>query len=188
MPGYAEELRNLIFENDIVIARAKGVSPISAEQAINASLTGPVLRASGVEWDVRKANPYDIYDRVDFDVPTTSNGDNFDRFLVRMQEVSQSLRIIEQCLVQIKPGPVRTTPAMLFRPPVGEAYVPIEAPKGELGFYLVSDGSIAPYRCKVRSPSFISLTLFREMLVGWKLADAIVSLGSLDFNMGEVDR
>ena len=188
MPHYADELEKLIFESEIVLSRTKGVSPISAEAAINASLTGPVLRATGVEWDIRKANPYDAYDRVDFDVPTTQNGDNFDRFWVRMLEVRQSLRILEQCYAQIAPGPVRATTAMLFRPPPGESYAAIEAPKGELGFYLVSDGSIAPYRCKVRSPSFISLTLFREMLVGWKLADAIVSLGSLDFNMGEVDR
>ena len=188
MPGYADELHDLVFASEIVLARTKNVSVITAEQAIDASLTGPVLRASGVAWDIRKAAPYDAYDRVDFDVITAEGGDNFDRFWVRMQEVRQSLRIIEQCYRDIEAGPVRTTTAMLFRPPPGEAYVPIEAPKGELGFYLVSDGTIAPYRCKIRSPSFISLTLFKEMLVGWKLADIIVSLGSLDFNMGEVDR
>jgi len=188
MPRYSEELNKLIFESEIVQARAKNVSVISAEQAIDASMTGPVLRATGVPWDIREAAPYDAYDRVHFDVITASGGDNFDRFLVRMQEVEQSLRIIEQCYRDIENGPVRSTTSLLFRPPPGEAYVPVEAPKGELGFYLVSDGSIAPYRCKIRSPSFISLTLFKEMLVGWKLADIVVSLGSLDFNMGEVDR
>jgi NADH-quinone oxidoreductase subunit D len=188
MPGYADELYDLIFPNEIVLARSKNVSVITAEQAINASITGPVLRACGVPWDIRKTAPYDAYDRVDFDVVTATGGDNFDRFWVRMEEVRQSLRIIEQCYRQIEAGPVRSTMSMLFRPPPGEAYVPIEAPKGELGFYLVSDGSIAPYRCKIRSPSLINLSLFKEMLVGWKLADIIVSLGSLDFNMGEVDR
>ncbi|MBJ27972.1 MAG: NADH-quinone oxidoreductase subunit NuoD [Chloroflexi bacterium] len=188
MPGYADELNKLIFESEIVQARTKNVSVISADQAIDASLTGPILRASGVPWDIRAAQPYDAYDQVKFDVITAQGGDNFDRFWVRMLEVEQSLKIIEQCYRDIRSGPVRSTTSLLFRPSPGEAYVPIEAPKGELGFYLVSDGSIAPYRCKIRSPSFISLTLFKEMLVGWKLADIIVSLGSLDFNMGEVDR
>ena len=188
MPAYGDELQALVFDSEIVIARTKGVATVSAQDALDASFTGPILRASGISWDWRKEAPYDVYDRVQFDVPTTETGDNYNRFWVRMLEVRQSLRIIEQCCAQIEPGPVRATPAMLFRPPPGESYVPIEAPKGELGFYLVSDGTIAPYRCHVRSPSFMSLTLFKEMLVGWKLADAIVTLGSLDFNMGEVDR
>ena len=188
MPHYVEELDQFLSTNEVVLARTKHVSPISPEQAINASITGPVLRSTGVAWDLRKANPYDVYDRVEFDVPVGSVGDNYDRFLIRLEEIRQSLRILEQCYVQIEPGPVRATTAMLFRPPPGEAYVPVESPKGELGFYLVSDGSIAPYRCKVRSPSYINLSLLKEMLVGWKLADMIVSVGSLDFNMGEVDR
>lgn len=188
MPAYADDLQKLIFDSEITLSRTKGVGVLTAQQAIDASLTGPVLRATGVEWDIRKAAPYDAYDRVDFDVPTLSEGDNFARFWVRMLEVRQSLRILEQCYRDIPGGPVRATTDMLFRPEPGDAYVPIEAPKGELGFYLVSDGSIKPYRCKVRAPSFISLTVFRDLLVGWKLADGIVSLGSLDFNMGEVDR
>lgn len=188
MPSYADELQTLVFDSEIVHARTKGVAVVTGQDALNASFTGPILRASGISWDWRKAAPYDAYDRVQFEVPIAHGGDNFDRFWVRMLEVRQSIRIIEQCIEQIEPGPVRATPAMLFRPPPGEAYVPIEAPKGELGFYLVSDGSVAPYRCHVRSPSFMSLTLFKEMLIGWKLADAIVTLGSLDFNMGEVDR
>lgn len=188
IPHYADELEALIFGNEIVITRSKGVSIVDPVAAINASITGPMLRGSGVSWDIRKAEPYDAYDRVAFDVPVGTVGDNFDRFWVRMEEVRQSLRIIEQCYQQIESGPVRATTAMLFRPPPGDAYVPIESPKGELGFYLVSDGSIAPYRCKIRSPSFINLSLFREMLIGWKLADLIVSVGSIDFNVGEVDR
>jgi NADH-quinone oxidoreductase subunit D len=187
-PHYVDELDELIFGSEIVIARSKNVSIVDPLAAINASITGPMLRGSGVSWDVRKMEPYDAYDRVTFDVPVGTVGDNFDRFWVRIEEVRQSLRIIEQCYQQIESGPVRTTTAMLFRPPLGDAYVPIESPKGELGFYLVSDGTVAPYRCKIRSPSFINLGLFKEMLVGWKLADLIVSVGSIDFNVGEVDR
>ena len=188
MPHYADELETLVFGNEVVLTRTKGVSVITGTQAINASITGPVLRGTGVEWDIRKAAPYDAYDRVDFKVPTATSGDTFDRFWLRMLEVRESLRIIEQCSAQVESGPVRATTAMLFRPPPGEAYVPIESPKGELGFYLVSDGTIAPYRCKIRSPSFINLSLFKEMLVGWKLPDLIVTVGSIDFNVGEVDR
>jgi len=188
LPRYIDELEGLITTNEIVLARTKGVSPVTPEQAINGSWTGPVLRSTGVDWDLRKAAPYDAYDKVAFDVVVGENGDNYDRYLVRIREIRESIRIVEQCVKQIEPGPVRATTAMLFKPPPGEAYVPVEAPKGELGFYLVSDGSIKPYRCHIRAPSFINLSLLREMMVGWKMSDAIVSLGSLDFNMGEVDR
>ena len=174
--------------DEVVLARTKGGSPLSSEQCVNASITGPMLRATGISWDLRKAAPYDVYDRLEFDVITLTEGDNYARYAVRLSEIRQSLRIINQCLDQIESGPVRATIGMLFRPPVGEAYVPIESPKGELGFYLISDGTIAPYRCKIRGPSFVNLTLLKEMMVGYKLADGIVSLGSLDFNVGEVDR
>ena len=187
LPHYIDELEALTRTNEVLVARTKNISIISSEQAINASITGPVLRSTGFAWDIRKAKPYDVYDRMKFDIPTGISGDNYDRFVIRLAEIRQSLIILDQCYDQTEPGPVRATTAMLFRPPPGEAYVPIEAPKGELGFYLVSDGSIAPYRCKIRSPSFINFTLLREMMVGWKLADMIVTLGSLDFNMGEVD-
>ena len=188
IPSYVDELEALISTNEIVLARTRGVSPLTAEQCINASITGPMLRATGVEWDLRKATPYDVYDRVAFDVVTLPEGDNYARYAVRLAEIRQSLRIIEQCVAQVEPGPVRATTDMLFRPPPGEAYVPVEAPKGELGFYIVSDGTVSPYRCKIRGPSFVNLTLLKEMMVGYKLADGIVSLGSLDFNVGEVDR
>ena len=188
LPYYIDELDALLSTNEVLLARTKNVSIITAEQAVNASITGPVLRSTGIAWDLRKANPYDVYDRVQFQVPVGTVGDNYDRFAIRLAEIRQSIRILQQCAQQVEPGPVRATTAMLFRPPPGEAYVPIESPKGELGFYLVSDGSIAPYRCKIRSPSFINLSLLKEMMVGWKLADMIVTLGSLDFNMGEVDR
>ena len=188
MPGYIDEYERLITGNEILLTRTKNVGILSGEQAINCSVTGPVLRASGVSWDIRKADPYEIYDRVDFDVPIGTVGDNYDRYLIRIAEMRQSLRIIEQCAAQIPEGPVKAEAPWLIRPPVGDAFGHVEAPKGELGFYLVSDGSISPYRCKIRSPSLINLTALKDMLLGWKLADMIVTFGSVDINMGEVDR
>ena len=183
------EIEQLLLENEILMMRTRGVSPLPAEVAINCSVSGPVLRASGVKWDWRKEEPYDAYARMEFEVPVGVNGDNYDRFWVRMQEVHQSLRIIRQCIEQIEPGPARLELPLALRPEAGrEAYGRVEASKGELGFYLVSDGGVAPYRCKIRSPSLINLTVTEHLLVGWKLADMIVSLGSVDINMGEVDR
>ena len=184
-----KELEQLILENEIVMVRTRGVSLLPLDVAINSSVSGPVLRASGLEWDWRKEEPYDAYEFVDFDIPTASTGDNYDRFWVRVQEIRQSLRIIRQCVQQIEPGPVRAAVPLVLRAPAGaEAYGRVEASKGELAFYLVSDGGISPYRCKIRSPSLINLTVTEHLLVGWKLADMIVTLGSLDINMGEVDR
>jgi len=188
MPGYIDELDQLLSENEILISRTFNVGVLSPEKAINCSVSGPVLRSTGVAWDLRKADPYDVYDRVEFDVPVGTRGDNYDRYHLRLEEMRQSLRIIHQLQEQIPPGPVRPDFSLLLRPPVGDAYGRVEAPKGELGFYLVSDGSIAPYRCKIRSPSFINLTVLRDLLIGWKLADLIVTFGSIDVNMGEVDR
>ena len=189
MPGYIGELEQLLVENEILLVRTREVGILPLERAIECSVSGPMLRGSGLGWDWRKADPYDAYDRVEFDVPVGSNGDNLDRFWVRMQEMRESLRIIEQCAEQIPDGPVRPKLPLVLRPPAGaEAYGRVESPKGELAFYLVSDGGIAPYRCKIRSPSLLNLTVVRDLLVGWKLADMIVSLGSVDLNMGEVDR
>ena len=183
------EIEQLLLENEILLVRTRGISPLPPDVAINCSVSGPVLRASGVNWDWRKQEPYDAYDKVDFDVPLGSNWDNYDRFWVRMQEIHQSVRIVKQCVEQIEPGPIRLDLPLVLRPEAGrEAYGRVEASKGELGFYLVSDGGIAPYRCKIRSPSLINLTVTEHLLVGWKLADMIVSLGSVDINMGEVDR
>jgi NADH-quinone oxidoreductase subunit D len=183
------ELEQLLLQNEILLVRCRDVSPLPADVAINCSVTGPVLRASGVNWDWRKMDPYDAYDRVEFDVPVGARGDNYDRFWVRMQEVRQSMRIVTQCVEQIEPGPVRLELPLVLRPAAGaEAYGRVEASKGELGFYLVSDGGVAPYRCKIRSPSLINLTITEHLLIGWKLADMIISLGSVDINMGEVDR
>jgi len=188
MSGYLDEFDRLLAENEILLARSKGVGILPAETAINCSVTGPVLRASGVEWDLRKKNPYSIYDRFDFDVPTGTVGDCYDRYRVRIEEMRQSLRIIEQAIDGIPSGPVRSEVPHLLRPPVGEVYHGIETPKGELGFYIVSDNSIAPYRCHIRPPSLINLTGLRDMIVGWKLADLIVVFGSIDITVGEVDR
>ena len=189
LPSEMAELEQLVLENEIVMVRTRGVSPLPLDVAINSSVSGPVLRASGLAWDWRKMDPYDAYDRVDFDVPVASNGDNYDRFWVRIQEIHQSARIISQCVEQIEPGPVRVDLPLVFRPePGAEAYGRVEASKGELAFYLLSDGGVSPYRCKVRSPSLINLTVTEYLLVGWKLADMIVTLGSMDINMGEVDR
>ncbi len=188
MPGYIDELEGLLTENEIVLARTRDIGILSAELAINSSVTGPVLRASGVQWDLRKADPHEIYDRVDFDVPIGAVGDTFDRYLVRIQEMRESVKIVRQCVEQIPDGPVIPKVPFFLRPPKGEAYAAVESPKGELGFYLVSDGGISPYRCKVRSPSYINLTVLRDMLIGWKMADLIIIFGSIDIVVGEVDR
>ena len=188
MPGYIDEYETLITGNEILLSRTKGVGVLSGEQAINSSISGPVLRASGVNWDLRKADPYEIYDRLDFEVPVGTVGDSYDRYLVRIAEMRESLKLIGQCVKDIPEGPVRSEAQFLIRPPIGDAYGHVEGPKGELGFYLVSDGSIAPYRCKIRSSSLINLTALKDMLVGTKLADMIVTFGSVDINMGEVDR
>lgn len=183
------ELERLILENEIVMVRTRGVSVLPLDLAINASVSGPTLRASGSDWDWRKKAPYDAYDRMDFEVPTATGGDNYDRFWVRMQEIRQSIRIVRQCVEQIEPGATRAEVPLILRPKPGtESYGRVEASKGELAFYVVSDGGISPYRMKVRSPSLINLTVTEHLLVGWKLSDMIVTLGSLDINMGEVDR
>ncbi len=188
MPGFIDEYDRLLKENEILLARSKGVGILPKEIAINICASGPVLRGSGVKWDIRKVDPYSIYDRFEFDIPTGSAGDCYDRYRVRVQEMRQSLRIIEQAMKQIPSGAVKSEVPHLIRPPAGEAYAHIEAPKGELGFYLVSDNSIAPYRCHIRAPSLMNLTALREMMLGWKIQDAIIIFGSIDITMGEVDR
>ncbi|MDP3878834.1 MAG: NADH-quinone oxidoreductase subunit D [Dehalococcoidales bacterium] len=188
MPGFIDEYDRLLAENEILLARSKGVGILPRETALDICASGPVLRACGVPWDIRKVDPYSIYDRFEFDIPTGIIGDCYDRYRVRIAEMRQSLRILEQALAQIPAGAVKSEVPHLVRPPAGDAYAHIEAPKGELGFYLVSDRSIAPYRCHVRAPSLINLTALREMMVGWKIQDAIIIFGSIDITMGEVDR
>jgi len=188
MPRSIDELDRFLKENEILLARSKGVGILTKEKAINCSVTGPVLRASGVEWDLRKMDPYSIYDRFEFDIPTGSAGDCYDRYRVRIEEMRQSLRIIKQAVKQLPSGPVVADVPHLIRPPVGEAYAHIEAPKGELAFYLVSDNSIAPYRCHIRPTSLLNLAALRDMVIGWKIADLIIIFGSIDICLGEVDR
>jgi len=188
MPVWIDEYDRLLKENEILLARAKGVGILPRELAINISASGPVLRGSGVKWDLRKTDPYSIYDRFEFDIPTGTVGDCYDRYRVRVEEMRQSLRIIEQAVKQLPPGEVMSEVPHLIRPPVGEAYARVEAPKGELGFYLVSDNSIAPYRCHIRAPSLMNLTALRELMIGWKVQDIIIIFGSIDITMGEVDR
>jgi NADH-quinone oxidoreductase subunit D len=185
---FLKEYELLLKQNEVLLARAKGVGVLSKELAVNCGISGPVARASGIIWDLRKADPYSIYDRFEFDIPTAENGDCYDRYRVRIEEMWQSLRIIEQASKQIPGGPVKAKTPHIIRPPAGEVYAHIEAPKGELGFYLVSDNSIAPYRCHVRPTSLINLAALRQMVKGWKVADLILIFGSIDITMGEVDR
>jgi len=188
MPGYIDEYHRLISENEIFLARTKGVGILPRDTAINTSAAGPVLRASGIDWDLRKANPYSVYDRFDFDIPTCETGDSFDRYWVRMEEMNQSVRIIKQAMEQLPEGDITAKVPRMLKPPAGEAYGYIEAPKGELGFYLVSDGTDKPYRFHIRAPSLINLTAIRDMMIGWKVADVIAIFGSIDIVLGEVDR
>lgn len=188
LPDRIAEYEALLLENEILLARARDVGVLRPEVAINASATGPLLRGSGIAWDIRKADPYCVYDRLEFEIPVGHNGDCFDRFIVRLEEMRQSVRIIQQALEQLPGGPVSTPVPLGLRPPPGEAYARIESPKGELGFYLVSDGGPTPYRFHVRSPSYINLNVLKELTVGLSIADAIVTLGSIDINVGEIDR
>ncbi len=189
MPAFIDEYDRLLAENEILLARTKGVGILPKELAINCSASGPVLRASGVAWDIRKADPYSLYDRFNFEIPTGQNGDNYDRYWVRMLEMRQSVKILEQAIKQLPEGThIAPGVPLYLHPAPGEAYGHIEAPKGELGFYLVSDGGSAPYRMKIRPPSFINLTALRDMVIGWKIADLIITFGSIDIVLGEVDR
>lgn len=185
-----EESDNLLSFNEIFLARLKDVAPVSPEAAIDYGLTGPCLRASGVDYDVRKASPYSIYDRFEFGVPIGLDGDCWDRYYLRVQECYESLHIVEQALEQMpEEGNVQSSLGRrLIRPPEGEVYVRAENPRGEIGVYLVSDGSDRPYRLKVRPPSFCNLSAIRAMLIDTWVADTVVVLGSLDIVMGEVDR
>ncbi len=185
----ADESDKLLSFNEIFLARLKDVGVISAEDAIDYGLTGPCLRASGVDYDVRKAVPYSVYDRFDFDVPVGLDGDCWDRYYLRVQEIYQSVRIVEQALDQLPEGEVTSSLGRrLIRPPVGEVYVRAENPRGEIGVYLISDGTDRPYRIKVRPPSFCNLSALRLMMKDCWIADAVVILGALDIVLGEVDR
>jgi len=183
-----DEYEELLTTNRIWVERTKNVGVISAKDCIAFGVTGPVLRASGVKWDLRKAQPYAAYSKFDFEVPTGQNGDTYDRYLVRMAEMRQSLRIIQQAVDSIPEGPIMAKVPKVIKPPVGEIYHSIEAPKGELGYFIVSDGSTQPYRVRVRPPSFVNLQALDLMCRGQLIADVIAVIGTLDIVLGEVDR
>lgn len=203
-PGWLEKCREIVFErlprkidhldtflsgNEIIRARCMGVGYLSPQDAIAFSTAGPVLRASGVPYDVRRAEPYSIYDRFDFDVAVRYNGDVYDRYVIRIDEMRQSVRILQQALEQIPEGEIQAGKKQYSqRVPAGQAYGRVENPKGELGFYVVSDGSANPYRYHIRAPSFINLTALERMCVGYKVADTVIILGSIDIVLGETDR
>jgi NADH-quinone oxidoreductase subunit D len=189
-PKFLDEFDELILGNEIVIGRTQNVGKLSADLAIGAGITGPMLRASGVNYDVRKVDGYGFYRRFKFRIPLGEHGDTYDRLMMRSLEMRESVGILKQALAQIQPGPIVNPKVKIraFRPPVGEAYGRIEAPKGELGFYLISDGGPNPYRYRVRPPSFINLTVLEDLCLGHTVADVMVILGSVDIVMGEVDR
>jgi NADH-quinone oxidoreductase subunit D len=188
LPQRIAEYETLLMENEILIARTRNIGVLPADRAIACSVCGPMLRGSGVAWDIRKADPYCVYDQLDFDIPVGTRGDCYDRFLVRMEELRQSVHILEQALDMLPSGPASAQVPLALRPPPGEVYARIEGPKGELGFYVVSDGSPHPYRWHIRAPSFINLTPLKDMVVGLTIADTIITLGSIDIILGEVDR
>lgn len=179
----------LLLGNYIFKKRFIGVAPFTAEQALDWGLTGPPLRSTGVEYDVRKADPYSVYPRFDFEVPIGFKGDNYDRVVLRSEEIKQSIKIIEQAIEQIPDGPVMAEGIpKVFKPAAGEAYGHIESPKGDLGFYIVSDGTTKPYRVKIQGPSFGNLQAWPAMSEGTYFGDVILTLGTLDPVFGEVDR
>jgi NADH-quinone oxidoreductase subunit C/D len=188
-PRVVDEFQTYLVKNELFNARSKGVGILPRDVAINYSAAGPVLRASGVKYDLRKADPYSIYNRFDFDIPVGTNGDVYDRFVLRLDEMRQSLKILKQALDQIPEGEIQTGKKNYqVRVPKGDVYGRAENPKGELAFYVVSDGSPNPYRYHVRSPAFINLGILNEMSAGYKLQDLIIILGAIDLTMGEVDR
>lgn len=186
--GKIDEYEQLLTENRIWVGRTKGIGILTAEDAIALSITGPVLRASGVQWDIRKAMPYAAYDQYKFEIPTGKNGDTFDRYVVRMQEMRQSRLICLQAIENIPSGPIMARIGKVLKPPPGEVYHAIEAPKGELGYYIVSDATTQPYRVRVRPPSFINLQAFDRMARGSLVADVVAIIGTIDIVLGEVDR
>lgn len=213
MPGHFKEYDTMLAENPIFLRRVKGVGVISAEDAIQWGMSGPSLRGSGVAYDIRKARPYAVYDRLDFEVPIGTHGDVYDRFLVRMEEMRQSVKLIRQAMDQLPGGPVRSGDIRVslpskeetmtsieamqrhfilaihgFRAPVGEYYSAIESPKGELGWYIVSNGENHAYRARNRAPSFVNLQALPVMSEGAMVADIVANIGSIDIVVGEVDR
>ncbi len=190
LPRFFDEFENLLSTNEILMARTQGIGVLPPELAVSAGVTGPMLRASGVNYDLRKVDRYGLYDRFEFRVPLGEHGDVYDRYMVRILEMRESAKILQQALREVPGGPIVDPKVKLrnFRPKAGEAYGRLESPKGELGFYLISDGSTNPYRYRIRPPSFINLTILEDMCQGLTLQDALVILGAVDIVMGEVYR
>ena len=189
-PKFLDEFESLLKTNEILMARTQGVGIVTKAQAINAGLSGPMARASGVDYDLRKVDKYGIYDRFKFRVPLGEIGDVYDRYMLRVLEMRESIEILKQAIRDLPEGPIMDPGTKIrgFRPKAGEAYGRIEGPKGELGFYLISDGSPNPYRYRVRPPTLINLTLLEDMCLGHNVADIVIILGSIDIVLGEVDR
>jgi NADH-quinone oxidoreductase subunit D len=183
-----DEYENLLTNNRIWIDRLKGVGILTAEDCKRYSVTGPLIRAAGIKWDLRKAQPYSGYEHYEFDIPTRETGDSYDRYVIRMAEMRQSVRIVEQAVADIPSGPIMAKVPKVLKPAVGEIYASIEAPKGELGYYIVSDGTTQPYRVRVRPPSFLNLQALKKMAVGALVADVVAIIGTIDIVLGEVDR
>ncbi len=188
-----KELNDLLSYNQIFIDRTANVAVLPKDTAINYGITGPNLRASGVKWDLRKDDPYSIYDRFDYEIPVGSGergktGDCWDRYIVRVHEMEESLKIIEQAIEQIPDGDVTSAIPKKIKPPAGQIYTRVENPRGELGYFIISDGSLYPYRVKVRAPSFVNLSVMGELCKGWMVADVVAILGSIDIVLGEIDR
>ena len=196
LPPFFDEFERLLTRNEVLLTRARGVGILPRELALSYSVTGPLLRGSGVAYDVRKAEPYSLYDRFEFDIPVGEVGDVYDRYLVRIEEMRQSYRILEQALKQLPDAEgsfinqqyKAVSRQQSLKPAAGEVYARVESPKGELGYYIVSNGTSSAYRYKIRAPSFIDLSGLADMCRGHKVADIVVILGSIDIVMGEVDR
>jgi NADH-quinone oxidoreductase subunit D len=212
-PGHLREYEDLLTKNPIWLRRTVGIGKLTADEAIAWGLSGPPLRGSGVDWDIRKNQPYSSYDKFDFKVPTRPEGDVYARYLVRLEEMRQSLRIVQQAMEGLPEGPIKANAPHIvlpdresmktsiealiyhfkivaegFHPPIGEVYQAIESPRGELGFYMVSDGSPKPFRCHVRAPSFANLQALPKMIEGRLIADVVACVGTIDIILGEVDR
>jgi NADH-quinone oxidoreductase subunit D len=190
LPQFIDETENLLTGNEILMARSQGVGILKPDLAVNAGVTGVMLRCTGVNYDIRKVDHYGIYDRFKFRVPLGDHGDIYDRYMLRVLEMRESVEILKQALNDVPGGPIMDPKSKIrgFRPKPGEAYGRIEAPKGELGFYLISDGSGNPYRYRVRPPSLINLTILEDMCLGQNVADVVLIFGSVDIVLGEVDR
>jgi len=187
---FLDEFEALVTGNEIVLSRTQGIGILKPDLAINAGITGPVLRASGVNYDLRKVDAYGIYSRFDFRIPLGKYGDTYDRYMIRVLEMRESIKILDQAFATLPAGPIIDPKAKNrgLRPKVGEIYSRIEGPKGEIGFYLISEGGPNPYRYRIRPPSLINLTTLEDMCLGQSIADAVIILGSIDIVLGEVDR